>query len=395
LVRILYVHHGKGIGGAPLSLLFLIRGLDNTRYSPSVLCIHESEASELFRNEGIETFVMESIKDFSHTNVLWYPWWQLPKTLYRLLMIPLSYFRARRFLQKHNADLVHLNTSTLSAVALAARNVGSKIVWHIREPLAKGYVGLRRNLIRKVIDTCADVVIPICNYDASQLIASDKIHVVYNFVDFKQFDAHLTAPEIRAELGIAEESRIVLMLGGSNPIKGTEHFVSAAVNLAGQFPDVEFLIAGEIPEDSYRNKLNGRASYHRRIVLSIPEEYRTRIRFIGVRNDIPKLLSESFCLCFPSTVAHFARPAIEASAMAKPVIASDLGGPKELVRNNITGLLVAPEDSSALAEAMQRLLDSPERAEVMGKEGLAFAKQQFDADANGAEVQKLYELLLL
>ncbi|MBL0175714.1 MAG: glycosyltransferase family 4 protein [Ignavibacteria bacterium] len=388
------MHHGKGIGGAPLSLLYLIRGLDRARYQPTVLCIHESEASELFRKEGIETIVMEGVRDFSHTNVLWYPWWQLPKTLARLAHLPFAIARASAFFAQRQFDLVHLNTSTLLAFGIAAKRAGLRVVWHIREPLSRGYFGWRRSMVRRIIHRNADLVIPICNHDAQQLTPSERIHVVYNFIDFRVFDAAIDGSAVRRELGIAPEAQVVLMLGGVNRIKGTREFVGAALAVLATKQDTVFLIAGHIPGATFRNRVNGSLRYLRAVERLIPPALRESIRLIGVRSGIPELLAASTMLVFPSTVAHFARPIIEASAMGRPVIASDLGGPRELVRDGETGLLVPPCDSAALAAAMRRLLEDSAIARSSGEAGIAFAREHFDAEKNTRRIVELYEGLL-
>lgn len=393
VTRILYVHHGKGIGGAPLSLLYLIRALDRQRFAPTVLCLHESDATELFRREGVETVVDERWHDFSHTNVLWYPWWQLPKILLRALQFPWTYVLARSFFRRRRFDIVHLNTSTLTAVGLAARAEGLRVVWHVREPLHAGYVGLRRALIRRIIHRVADAVVPICRYDASQLIPSERIHVVYNFVDRSVFDPRIDARATREELGLASGQCAVLMLGGINPVKGTAEFVAAAAALLRERDDLRFFIAGAIPDDSFRNRMNGLRVYRDIVFSRIAPEHRQHIRFLGVRSDIPQLLAASDMLCFPSTVPHFARPVIEASAMGRPVIASRLGGPEELVLDGETGVLLPAGDVAALAEAIAALADSTERRQAMGAAGIALAARQFDAEANARSVVALYDAL--
>jgi glycosyltransferase involved in cell wall biosynthesis len=393
-IRILYVHHGKGIGGAPLSLLYLIRALDRERFSPVAAFIHESEATELFRSEGIETLVVGRIRDFSHTNVLWYPWWQWPKILHRLLHLPFAIERAKRFMEKHPSEIVHLNTSTLLAFGIAAKRLGRKVVWHVREPIHSGYIGLRRRLVRSVIDRNADIVIPISGYDASQLLPSDSIRVVYNFVDFGVFDRGIDGAEARDELGIGKKARMVLMLGGINRVKGTREFVDAALRVLEKKDDVVFCIAGAAPGLTPRNLLNGSAVYERAVRRMIPEGRRSSILFTGVRRDVPRLLAASDIVCFPSTVPHFARPIIEASAMGKPVIASDLGGPKELVEDGSTGILVPSGDCGALSEAMLDLLDHPEKAASMGARGHELARNKYDAVRNSAQVIAIYEQLM-
>lgn len=395
MIRILYVHHGSGIGGAPLSLLYLLRGLDRSRFLPTVLCIHESVASELFRSEGFETLVFEDIKDFSHTNVLWYPWWQAPKIVARALHLPFAIARIRKFLRSRPFDLVHLNTSTLIAFGIAAKREGVKVVWHIREPLSRGYFGIRRAFVRSVIARNANVIIPICRFDADQLLPGDNIHVVYNFVDFSVFDSSISGGGVRQELGIQPETPLVLMLGGVNRIKGTLEFTRAAARLLSRGSDACFLIAGPVPERSARNLLNGRGVYRRHVEQSIPADMNKRIRFLGVRKDVPQLIAAASIVCFPSTVAHFARPIIEASAMARPVVASDLGGPRELVRDGETGTLVPPGDDRALADAIADLLERPEKAEAFGTAGRDLARRLFDARTNTRAIIDLYDRLLL
>jgi glycosyltransferase involved in cell wall biosynthesis len=394
VTRILYVHHGKGIGGAPLSLLYLIRKLDRGRFVPTVLCLHESDAADLFRREGIETIVDERMHDFSHTNVLWYPWWQAPKILLRAMQFPLTWLRARRFLEQRRFDLIHLNTSTLTAFGLAARQEGLPLVWHIREPLHRGYTGLRRAMIRRLIDHCADIIIPICRYDGDQLLDSPRKHVVYNFIDFSQFDGSIDGSALRSELGIRPEQPVAVMLGGMNPVKGTHVLVAAALSVLATEPEAVFLIAGPMAEKSLRNRISGRSVYQERVFASIPEKWKNSIRFLGVRQDIPLLLATSDVLCFPSTVAHFARPVIEASAMGLPVVASDLGGPRELVRHEETGLLVPAKDVEALSEALRRLLMNPSLRSAYGSAGQELAKSEFDADRNTARIIALYDSLL-
>ena len=391
-MKILFVHHGKGIGGAPLSLLYLIRGLDRARFEPTVLCLHESDAADLYRKEGIETIVREDIRDFSHTNVLWYPWWQLPKIISRAVHLPFAIDRAEKFLQKRSFDIVHLNTSTLLAFGIAAHRCGVKVVWHVREPIARGYFGLRRAFVRRIVDGNADRIIPICKYDAGQLIPSPKITVVYNFVDFTQFDAGVSGTSVQRELGL-ERRRMVLMLGGVNEIKGTLVFVRAARKVLNMRNDVSFVIAGPIPDANIRNRMNGSFSYLRRIKREIPKELASSILLLGVRTDVPTLIAASDVLCFPSTVPHFARPVIEASAMGKPVIASKLGGPEELVRDGLTGLLVQPSDPAALAEAITKVLSDGEAAARMGREGYLFARENFDSVKNTERVLRIYEEL--
>jgi len=400
MIRILYIHHGKGIGGAPLSLLYLIKGLDKTRFHPAVLCLYETEVVDLFHREGIEIYIAKGIDDFSHTNVLWYNFLKLPKLLWRILKIPISIHNACRFFQHHKFDIVHLNTSTLFACAIAAKRAGIKVVWHIREPLHRGYLGIRRYLIRKLIYKYSDRIIPICHYDAEQLIPTPKIHVVYNFVDFQKFDRTISGELFRKRFNIRSDTKLAGMLGGVNKIKGTKEFVEAAKHVVERDRNVIFLVIGNYPQPKglfqhLRAWLNGEKKYYSDILNFIRREHlEDKVIFTGVQQNIPEVVAALDVLVFPSTVPHFARPIIEAEAMAKPVIASKLGGPEELVADAVTGILVPPKDPQHLAQAIIELLSDDEKAKRMGEEGYKRARSLFEAETNIKQVMEIYSELL-
>ena len=119
------------------------------------------------------------------------------------------------------------------------------------------------------------------------------------------------------------------------------------------------------------------------------------LRFLGVRRDVPQLIAATDIIVFPSTVPHFARPVIEASAMAKPVIASDIGGPRELVVPDETGLLIPPDNPEKLATAIVSLLDDPEMMTQMGEKGYQRATNKFDSKVNSERTYAVYDELLL
>lgn len=402
--RILYIHHGGGIGGAPLSLLYLLRQLDRDRYEPVVVTLKNGPVVGLYRAEGIETHVAPGIDDFSHTTLEWYGGrmlWRLPG---KLLRIPGSIRRTRKLVQHFQPDLVHLNSSTLAPSAIGAGQEGVPVVWHIREPLARGLLGLRRAWLRRVIDRQAAQVVAICQNDADQLIPSERIRVIYNFVDFGLFDRSLTGDVFRPDLGIPARAPIVLMLGGVSKPKGTLTLIRALPDLVRLHPAVRLVIAGPAPRRLNEGGFKGMAkrllrvdAYQQAVRQAIEEldpVVRSALIFTGIRTDVPDMLAASQCLVFPSSVPHFARPVIEAAAMAVPAVASDLGGPRELIEDGETGWLVSPGDPAALAAAIGIFLDDPESARRMGEAAYRQARERFDAERNGAATIALYDEIL-
>jgi glycosyltransferase involved in cell wall biosynthesis len=135
-------------------------------------------------------------------------------------------------------------------------------------------------------------------------------------------------------------------------------------------------------------------AYDREVSAAVAAQGRDGVRFIGEEDDVPRLLAASDVVTFPSTVPHFARPIIEAGAMAKPVVASRLGGPLELVEDGVTGVLAPPDDVEALATALVGLLRDPARRTRMGEAGYQRVRERFDASAVARRVFEVYEEIL-
>jgi glycosyltransferase involved in cell wall biosynthesis len=401
--RILYIHHGGRMGGgAPLSLLYLIKQLDRSRYEPIVLTLRPGTVVDTYRAEGIETHAVEGIADFSHTELEWYggsDLWRLPIQAARFWP---SLIATRRYLHQFKPDLVHLNSSTLSASARAAWREQIPIVWHIREPIHNGYLGIRRNWLTHHIEHDSARVISISNYDASRLRSSPKVRVIYNFVDFNIFDRTISLGESRQRLNLTPAQNIVTMLGGTAYAKGTLTFVKALPIVRKALPNTKFLVVGQPPAIGDSSRLKSLAkfvlradAYDREVMAAASDSIASgHIRFTGIRTDMPHVLAATDILAFPSSVPHFARPIIEAGAMAKPVVASRLGGPIELVQDGETGLLVSPNDPAALAEALITLLKDPSRMLAMGEAGYAQAREKFDAATNAQKTFAVYDEII-
>ena len=401
--RILYIHHGGELGGAPLSLLFLLEQLDRNRYEPILLFLADGAAVDAFRSKGYECHLTPDINDFSQTELVWYGnslLWQLPG---KMLRFSPSVRATHNYLRDLQPDLVHLNSSTLAASAQASYEAGIPVVWHIREPLAQGYFGFRRKLLRQRISRHASRVIPISDYDASQLLPSDRIRVIHNFVDFSVYNRNIDAKKARELYNLESIKNVVTMLGGCSKPKGTLQFVRALPFVLDRKPDTCFLIAGPNPLILSKTSL---AKLLRRLllldeydhkVMQAAEEFISsdHLRLLGVRRDVPQLIAATDILVFPSTVPHFARPVIEASAMAKPVIASDIGGPRELVVPDETGLLIPPDNPEQLAAAIISLLDDSKLMTQMGEKGYQRATNKFDAKDNSKRTFAVYDELLL
>lgn len=391
-------------------MLGIIERLDREFFEPIVLFNGpEGGASRLFKEKGITVLHYEGLTTYQHAQGAWislrglHPW----EIITKALQIVPSANSFERFLREFRVDLIHLNTSVQIPAAIAAYRVGVPVVWHIREELHRGYFGLRRAAVRKCIEKFSVRTIAISRQNASQLIKSPKTSVIYNSVNFEVFDKTINSILIRKELNLRNNQPMVLMLGGVVHSKGADVLIEAARSVCRVNKDVIFVIAGQPPnvvESISKGKRFVRRFLEnigfakniskRCLALLENDDLATRVKFVGVRTDVPHLLSACTMLVWPATVSHFARPIMEAGAMAKPVVASDFDSSSEIVENNQNGILVPPKDPTALANAILRLLNEPETARRFGERGFELALKRFDAKRNNASIVDVYEEIL-
>jgi glycosyltransferase involved in cell wall biosynthesis len=174
---------------------------------------------------------------------------------------------------------------------------------------------------------------------------------------------------LRIELGAPDDAVLVGVVGRVIGIKGQDVFIRAAARLSPRFPRARFLIVGDGADRSAFEQLAASLGAN-------------AVQFLGWRRDIPSVLASLDVVVLPTTFDFEGVPVsvIEALAVACPVVATDVGGVREAVRNGQTGLLVPPRDDAALAEAIARMIESPETAAAMGHAGQTLVKTLFGVD---------------
>ena len=402
---ILYIHHSRGLGGALVSLVGLVQRLDHSKYRPVVVCLYNSEVVPYLRAHGIEVQVCEGLSVFQHTTAGWFRLysplgvWYVAREL--LDFLP-SAWRTKHLVHEQRADLVHLNSLILAPSALGTCLAGLPLIWHIRESVIGGRLDLRRRLLSWMVNRLADEAVFICEDDKRRLAQRDQGIVVRNSVDFQRYLRTMPGEPARAELGITGDAKVILHLGGVSRIKGTLELLQAMVAVKLRVPLAVVIIAGNGPPSSHRGpllaRIASRLGYVRYGELVRRTVERTglhnSVRFLPFRDDAERLIAASDVIVFPSVVPHFARPIMEAGAMAKPVVASRIGGVEEVVQDGETGLLVPPGDVGSLAEAIQRVLLDTDLARSLGDSGYRQALRLFNAETNVHQTMQVYESVL-
>lgn len=213
---------------------------------------------------------------------------------------------------------------------------------------------------------------------------AEKIISIPTGIDLTLYHPGRYDKGLKAKLGIPEKNQVVGIIAVLRNWKGHQYFVEAAQIVLKQLPETSFIIAGA-----------GNPQGARRISGQIKDlGLEDRVLTLGFREDIPELLSllDVFVL---SSYGHEGIPqaVLQAMAMEKPVVATDVGSVYEAVQDGITGNLVPARDSSALAQKILVLLKDGERREKMGRAGRLFVEQRFSLDIMLDRLEQLYEEL--
>lgn len=394
--KILYVHHGWGIGGAPLSLLYTIQNLDRKRYEPKVVFLYDSDVIQLFRESKIDYIVCPKYHSyFAHNEkgyIKYYEIFKLIKVIAHWLLT--AFFYAPEILRQERPDILHLNSGVLSSWAYSSKQVNIKTICHIREPIRRRRFSIRYLILKKILDSCADKIIAISYENAKRLNIMNKTIVIHNFIDFKKFDYTKKRKKTQNEIS-------VLYLGGNKKIKGF-HTVVKSLDYLNEGIKIHF--AGYYEkrkiktEYKYWVKSLLKKWYHKMYSkgINLEEDYRIaknhyKANFIGMQQNISDIIAQTDILISPFTIPHFSRPVIEAAAMKNPAIASDLPGMDELIIHNETGLMVEPENPKALAEAINYLASNDDVRIEMGEKAYRYAFQNFNADINIKRIERIYD----
>lgn len=200
-----------------------------------------------------------------------------------------------------------------------------------------------------------------------------KIRVVPNGIEVDPFKRTID-PAFRSELSGASNRPLVLTPARLHNQKGHEYLLEAAK----QVPNALFLFAGDGPE---RRRLECKAAN-----LGLQD----RVRFLGHRHDIGRLLANCDLFVLPSLYEGLPISILEAMAAGKPIIATAVGGTDEVIVDGICGKLVAPRDARSLALAINGLLSDPAAAMRLAAAGRTRVAKDFSAEAMVGGVENLY-----
>jgi glycosyltransferase involved in cell wall biosynthesis len=274
-----------------------------------------------------------------------------------------SNFYAHMALKNHNARWVVTNHG---------RRLGSLLLLY--------------NLLDLLVVRPADRVIAVSDPIARQLrfvgIDSRKICIIYNGVNWEILSQAMPSNSTRQSLGIKQDASVVGTVGSLSKEKGHAYLLEAAANVTQIFPNAVFLLIGNGRE---RKNLE-RTAYR----LGVDD----KVIFAGTRNDVPEILSILDVFVLPSLKEGLPMALLEAGAAGVPTIATRVGAIPGVVEDGVTGTLVPSKNSTAIANAIIRMLSDRNAASEMADNAFERVRDNYSSEKMAVKYLAMYKELL-
>jgi len=282
----------------------------------------------------------------------------------------LQWFRAcLRLLRKERVALIHAHefsaivcgwiVATVAGVPVVATVHGKNYFWEkLRRRAAYRLVSRQGTMVA----VSQDLKRFICDRLG---IAEKRVEVIYNGVAQAQTVTDEETQKCKAEIGISGLYPVLGVVGSLYPVKGHRFLLEAMPEILRRWPQAVLLVIG-------RGELEF-ALKERAEQLAIG----AHIHFLGMRQDVPRLLSVLDAFVLPSLSEGLSLALLEAMASGKPVVATRVGGNPELIDHGRTGFLVQPEDAKDLAANLVKLLSDPGMMQEFGRQGAERVRQHF------------------
>lgn len=382
LLRILYVSDtGDQLGGAERSLLSLIEHLDQSRYQAHVVLGEDGRFASLLRAAHAKVILARVGTIARSRNPL------------RLLLYAAFFvhgtLRLAWHIRRRRIGVVHVNKNPLAVHAVpAARLAGAAVVWHVRNRVSNfGRIGawLVRHCHR-ILCVSRSIAAPFIEAFPE---AEPRITIVHEGIDATLYTAREAGAAFRQAVAARPQQHLVGTVGRLTPWKCQDDFLRAAAIVAPRHPDALFPVVGDCvssraeqaPDRAWRDRLHALAAE-----LGIAD----RVVFTGFREDVPAVMNGLDVFVLPSHDEPFGIVVLEAMAAARPIVAAAGGGVPEIVADGQHALLVEPGNVEAMAEAIDRILSSPDLAARLGRAAEEHVVAEFPLWRHAAAVRAVY-----
>ncbi|MEO7663982.1 MAG: glycosyltransferase [Candidatus Limnocylindrales bacterium] len=350
-------------GGAQEHVLNLMSRIDLTRYDVSICSLSPGSAVRKLERAGFDVCVIDTPDDAQAIEAV------------------------AAHLTAVGADVVHNHM-------YRAEIVGTQAAWRmadagLRRPYIVGTVhssrirpDIDKALLRQLtprMDHLIAVSTSIVHKIADEGRVGAPVTLIYNGVDLQRYDEQVPCCTLREEYGLPPEGPIVGVVARLEQEKGHPTLIDAWAQVHAEIPDATLLIVGE---GSRRALLE---SHVDGLGLS------SSVVFTGRRDDVPAVTAALDVAVLPSYREAQGLTILEAMALSRPVVASNVGGIPEMIEDGITGLLVPPHNPTALATGILRLLRDHPLADTLGRAGHDMVHERFCVELMARAVETIYD----
>ena len=366
-ITVLYAITDLRRDGAQRQLLELVKGLDKDRFQPIVLILRPGDSMELEFKEtpGVRVVSLERKGKYD-------------------FIYPIRIFQ---LLRQMKVDVIQPFLTPATFYSLLPAILCRTPVKITTERLAQRKERLGHRLYLKAEDFLThfvDWTVPNSEAGRSYLIKRginpERIQVIYNGLNLSRLNCDKeNVTLVRQKLGVPPKGKVIGMLARLFPQKDHVTFLRAAAIISQSMPDARFALVGDGP---LRNDLENLC---KKLGLA------TKTTFFGEQHNVGTYLSAFDVAVLLSETEGCSNSLLEAMALGKPVVATDVGGNRELVRHGETGFLTPFGDAEAVAEAVIALCNDPETAEAIGERAKRLVVTQFSVENMVQQYQTLYE----
>jgi glycosyltransferase involved in cell wall biosynthesis len=364
-IRLMIITHDLALGGLQQVIVNICKTIDRTRFDPQVLCLRTTgDYTPEIESLGIKvTLIPQKKKGADY----------------------FAFLKVARILKQEKIDVIHThNTQPFMDGVLGA--ILARVKTRIHTDHARDFPDKRRYMFAEwFLSHFVSKVIAVSEHTAKNLMKYEKISphkmaVIPNGIDGSKYAISIDKDKKRAEIGITDKGPIIGIGVRLCEQKGITYLLKAMPEIIKSFPDCTLIIAGRGPLE---NELKLEAS---NLGLS------KNVKFLGMRLDIPELLQIMDCYVLPSLWEGMPMVLLEAMAAKCPIIATKVGGIPSVITSGENGLLVEPEDSKAISDAVMRVFkDVDLRNGITGK-GFTFFAEKFDSRVMTTRYEELYRV---
>lgn len=363
-IGVLHLSSTSGPGGAEMIVRRLAASLDRSRFR-SIVCLFRPDwLYDSCQEAGLPAHVIKM------TGALDFNWAR----------------NFARLIRQEEIAVIHTHEFTANAYgSLMGRVLGVPVVATVH---GKNYYSdeLKRRMAYRYVSRSANMIA--VSEDLKRFlvervgIVPSRVRVIYNGVDVASVPQADRVDNAWRELELAHWDHVIGTVGSLYPVKGHIHLIRALPAILKDFPKTLLLLAGR---DDLDRELKAEVA---RLKLE------QHVRFLGMRNDVPVLLSTMDVFVLPSLSEGLSMALLEAMAASLPVVATRVGGNPEVVVEGETGLLIPPEDPAAIGDAVGKMLRNRSAALEMGRRGRRHVEERFSFKKVVESYQQCYEKAL-